>query len=128
MGHPKIDVDGVEDGEEGETPRNSVNDNQLSAREELVDDGTEKEEVDKRPDKERPGGRSDVRFLPIIVDGRGTSYRVDIRTQEEKVDDDICDFEENTIFPSSVRHGERRKKGWEMGSRKKVRVLSTVIE
>lgn len=72
--------------------------------------------MDERPDKERPGGRSDVRFLAIVVDGRGTSYCVDIRTQEEEVDEDICDFEENTIFPISVRHGERRKKGTEMRS------------
>jgi len=78
MGRPEIDVDGVEDGEEGETPRNGVYDNHLSGREELIDDSAEKEDMDERPDKERPGGRSNVRFLAIVVDGRGTSYCVDI--------------------------------------------------
>lgn len=46
---PEVDVDGVQDGEEGEAPGDAVDDDLLSAIEELVDDGSEEEEVNKRP-------------------------------------------------------------------------------
>lgn len=46
---PEVDVDGVEDGEEGEAPRDAVNDDGLARGEELVDDRSEEEEVDYRP-------------------------------------------------------------------------------
>ena len=38
---PNIHVNRIEDGKERETPRDSINDNTLSGREELVNDGTE---------------------------------------------------------------------------------------
>lgn len=46
---PDADVDGVEDDEEWETPVDTVDDDLLARLEELVDDGSEKEEVNDRP-------------------------------------------------------------------------------
>ena len=51
---PQVHVDRVEDGEEGEAPRDAVDDDALAGGEELVDDGAEEEEVDEGPDAERP--------------------------------------------------------------------------
>jgi len=56
---PDGDEDGVEDGEEREPPRDSVDDDGLGVDGgELVDDGAEKEEVDERPGEEGPTGWS----------------------------------------------------------------------
>jgi len=38
MTSPKVDVDGIQDSEEREAPRHAIDDDGLSAREELVDD------------------------------------------------------------------------------------------
>ena len=38
---PEVNVDGVEDAEEREAPGDSIDDDTLSGREELVNDGTE---------------------------------------------------------------------------------------
>lgn len=46
---PEIDVDGIEDGEERESPRNAVDDCFLALREELIYDSTEKKNMNKRP-------------------------------------------------------------------------------
>jgi len=43
---PNIHVDTGQDGQKGETPGDAVDDGTLSGREELIDDVTEKEEVD----------------------------------------------------------------------------------
>jgi hypothetical protein len=40
-----VDVDGIEDAKEGETPGNAIDDDCFARREELVDDGAKKEEV-----------------------------------------------------------------------------------
>jgi hypothetical protein len=45
-GSPKFHVDGIEKCQKGETPVDSINDNLLAFRGKLVDDGTQKEEVD----------------------------------------------------------------------------------
>ena len=50
MPGPDIDIDRVEDSEEGEPPANAINDDFLAAFKELVDDGAEEKEVDERPD------------------------------------------------------------------------------
>lgn len=47
--NPDVDVDGVEDGEQREAPRDAVDDGSFALREELVDDGSEEKEVDDRP-------------------------------------------------------------------------------
>ena len=46
---PEVDVDGVEDAEEGKAPADAVNDGLLAALEERVDDGAEEQEVDEGP-------------------------------------------------------------------------------
>ena len=46
---PEVDVDGVEDAEEGKAPADAVNDDLLAALEERVDDGAEEQEVEEGP-------------------------------------------------------------------------------
>lgn len=46
LGSPKFHVDGIENSQKCETPVDSINDNLLSFRGKLIDDGTQKEEVD----------------------------------------------------------------------------------
>jgi hypothetical protein len=60
---PNIDVNGVEEAEGGEAPADTVDDDSLAVGGKLVDDGTEKEEVDERPDREGPRGGGDVGLL-----------------------------------------------------------------
>jgi len=69
MPRPKVDVDGIQNGEQWEPPRDTINDNALSVGEELVDDGTEQEKMYRSPDEERPRCRSDIGLLPIVIDG-----------------------------------------------------------
>lgn len=90
---PDADVDGVEDDEEGETPVDTIDDDLLSGFEELVDDGSEKEEVDDRPEAEYPGSGSEVSLLAGAVDWSRSSDGVDVATGEEEVDDNVHDFE-----------------------------------
>ena len=47
--HPEVDVDGVQDSKEGESPGDTVDDGLLAIGEELVDDRAEEEQVDQRP-------------------------------------------------------------------------------
>lgn len=51
------------------------------------------------PDEECPWGRSNVGLLAIVVDGCGGCYGVDIRAQEEKVDENVGQLEQNPILP-----------------------------
>ncbi len=51
------------------------------------------------PDEEGPWGRRNVGLLAIVVDGRGRRYGVDIGAEKEKVDEDVCELEENPILP-----------------------------
>jgi len=46
---PEVDVDSVENRKQGKSPCNSVNDNRLASREELIDDGAEEKKMDHRP-------------------------------------------------------------------------------
>jgi hypothetical protein len=45
-GSPKSHIDGIENSQKCETPVDSINNNLLSFRGKLIDDGTQKEEVD----------------------------------------------------------------------------------
>jgi len=102
---PEENEDRVEDGEERESPGDSVNyDGLCVGGSELVDDGAKKEEVDDRPSEEGPVGWSEVRLLDVSVDGMRGGYGVDVRPQEEEVNDDVGDFEKNTIPPLCVSH------------------------
>lgn len=77
---PEVDVDGIENTEERESPGNSVDDNSFSIGEELVDDGAEEEKVNNGPNQESPGSRSNISFFASVVDvGRG-SYGVNVGT------------------------------------------------
>ena len=51
MSAPYIDIDGVENTKERETPSYSGNDQALASGEELVDDRAEEQEVDERPEQ-----------------------------------------------------------------------------
>jgi len=66
---PKVDVDGIEDGKERESPSNAIDNYLLTLREELVYDSTEKKKVNERPDEECPRCRSDVSLLSIEIYG-----------------------------------------------------------
>jgi hypothetical protein len=46
---PQVDVDGIQDSEERETPRYAIDDDGFSAGEELVNDSAKEEKVDERP-------------------------------------------------------------------------------
>jgi hypothetical protein len=49
MASPKIDVDGIENSQKGETPRNAIDNDMFSLREKLVDDGPKQENMNQRP-------------------------------------------------------------------------------
>ena len=46
---PEIDVDGIENSQKGETPRDTVDNYTLTGREELVDNSSKKKNVNQRP-------------------------------------------------------------------------------
>jgi len=66
---PEVDVDGIEDGKERESPRDAINDYSFTLGEELVYNSTEKKKVNKRPDEERPRRWSDVSLLSMVING-----------------------------------------------------------
>lgn len=49
MRNPKVNVDCIQNTEERESPRDTLDDDVVSSLLELVDDGTEEEEVNDRP-------------------------------------------------------------------------------
>lgn len=59
---PDVNVDGVEDAEEGEAPGDGVDDHALAGREELVDDCAEKEQMNERPVETQSVSQSPARF------------------------------------------------------------------
>jgi len=66
---PEVDVDGIEDGKERESPRDAIDNYSFTIREELIYDSTEKKEVNERPDEERPRRWSNVSLLSIVIYG-----------------------------------------------------------
>ena len=46
---PEVDVDGIEDGKERESPRDAIDNYFFTLREELVYDSTKEKEVNERP-------------------------------------------------------------------------------
>lgn len=102
---PNGDEDGVENGEEREPPGDSVDHDSLRVGGgELVDDGAKKEEVDERPSEECPIGWGEIRLLDVPVNGLRGSYGVDVRSQEQEVNDDVDDLEGKTLFPLCGSH------------------------
>ena len=112
-------IDDGEDGEEREPPRDSIDHDSLCmGGGELVDDGAKKEEVDDRPSEEGPIGWGEVRLLDVRVDRLRGGDGVDVRPQEEEVNDDVDDLERKTVSPLCRSHflvfecllmGERRE-------------------
>jgi len=78
MGSPQVDVDGIQDCEKREAPRNAIDDDRFSAREELVNDSEKEKKVDKRPDEESPGSGCDIGFLAVEVDVFWRHHGVDV--------------------------------------------------
>jgi len=102
---PNGDEDDVEDREEREPPGDSVDHDGLGVGGgELVDDGAKEEEVDDGPSEEGPIGWGEVRLLDVSVNGLRGGYGVDVRPQEEEVNDDVNDLERKTIPPLCGSH------------------------
>lgn len=77
----------------------------LAIGEELVDDGSEEQKVNERPDEVRPWSWGNIGFLAAVVDAVvGAGNGVDIRAQEEEIGEQIHNFEQNTVLPG-VCHG-----------------------
>lgn len=68
---PEIDINCIQDGKKRKPPGDTVDDCLFSKREELIDNGTKEEDMNESPDEESPGGRSDVGFLRIEINGGG---------------------------------------------------------
>lgn len=78
LANPNVDVNRVEDSEEGEAPADTVDDGALSGGEELVDHCTAEQEVDEGPDGECPGGGGDVGIFSMAIDVRGPGESVHV--------------------------------------------------
>jgi len=96
---PQVDIDGIQDSEERETPRNMVDDDMLPIGEKLVDDGSQQKEVDQGPNEERPGSRADEGFLAVVVTFLVGSNGIDVGAEKEEVNYDVNDFEDDAVFP-----------------------------
>jgi len=96
---PHMDINGVQDTEERETPGDMVDDDMFPIGEELIDDSSQQKDVDQGPDEKRPGSRADVCFLAVIVAFLVGSNGVDIGAEKEEVNDDVKDFEDDAVFP-----------------------------
>jgi len=102
---PDVDVAGVEEDEQGEAPVDGIDDDLLAAVEELVDHGSEEEQVDQGPDTKGPRGWGEVGLLavPIVVGRAGDAVRV--APHEANVQEDIDEFEEDAFLPVRGGHG-----------------------
>ena len=64
---PDVDVDGIEHSKKGEAPADAIDNEFLARLGKLVENKTEKEEVNKRPDEEGPRGWSEIGLLRSVV-------------------------------------------------------------
>ena len=64
---PHTNVDGVEHRKKWEAPADAIDDEFLAGVGKLVENETEKEEVNERPDEEGPGGWSEVGLFSRAV-------------------------------------------------------------
>ena len=86
---PDVYVNRVEHGQEWEAPSDSINDDVLAGISELVDEVSEKQEVNEGPDEEGPVSGRYVCFLRRAVYVSGTSYSVHIGSEEEEKDENV---------------------------------------
>lgn len=98
---PNIDVEDVEEYEERESPVDAVDDGLLARVEELIDDSAKEEKVDDGPEAEHPGRGRQVRLFARSVDVAGSSDRIDVRSEEQRVEHDVDDLEQDAISPVS---------------------------
>ena len=76
---PDYEEDRVDNGHEREPPRDPVDHGGLSVGGgELIDDGTEKEDVDDGPNEESPSGWGEIRLPDGSVDGLRVDHGVDV--------------------------------------------------
>jgi len=105
---PEIHIDSVKYSEEWKSPRDPINDYTFSLREELIDDSTKEEDMDERPDEECPGSRSNISLFAVIINTLWCSDGINVGPEEDKVNNNVDDFQKNSIFPG-VSHGCSRK-------------------
>lgn len=89
---PKVDVNGIQYNEQRETPGNAVDNDMLARSEELVNDSSEKKEVDQSPDEESPRGRCDVCDGGTEIDVQGPRT-IGVGAEEQTVDNNVDDFQ-----------------------------------
>ncbi len=116
---PKVHIHRVEYCQKRETPGDSVDDDLLSIRGKLIDDGTQQEKVDQRPvkaaqrmcavywthgpDEEGPRGRSNISFLASEVDVGWDEDGGNVRAEEQKIHDHVDDLRFNYLSKNSYR-------------------------
>lgn len=82
-------VYGIQDAKEREAPRYSIDDYFLARGGELVDDSTQKKQVDERPNQKGPWSRGYVCLPATEVDIMRCRYGVDVGTEEKEVNDNV---------------------------------------
>lgn len=110
----------IQDAEEREAPRNAIDYYFLARGGELVDDSTQKKQVDERPessisisllgrtvnsipDQKGPWSRCYVCIPASEVDIMRCRYSVDVGTKEEEVNDDVCNLVVETGKSDMIR-------------------------
>lgn len=101
---PNVDVDGVEDGEQGETPTNAIDDDFLASRGELIDHGSSQQKVNKRPDYERIRRWGEVCDFAVTINPIGTRDGVDVRAEKEEIDHNVGELEQDAVLPRWFSH------------------------
>lgn len=86
---PDVDVNGAEDGDEGETPANAANDHFFTRAGELIDEVTEEQEVNEEPDEECPVSWGQVCLFQVVINISRTCDDIDVGTKEEEKGDNV---------------------------------------
>jgi len=82
---PNIHIDTRQNSQQRESPANPIDNRVFRPREELVYDVPEKQNMDQRPDEERPWCRRQVRLLASSIDVPGSRHSIYVRSKEEDV-------------------------------------------
>jgi len=101
MSAPDVDVNTRENSEKREPPADSIDDGSFSRGEELVDDISQEEDVDKGPDPESILSGSEISLLAggVAASIFGACDGVDVRAQEEDKAANVNELEQDAIFP-----------------------------
>ena len=106
MPAPEVDVDRVENTENGKPPSDRVDHDLFTSSGELEEHGTEQQEVYERPDPECHGCGSEICLLLRRVHVVGSCYGVDIGSEGEEEDHDIGELLSGTCPDSEVEEGD----------------------